>query len=138
MAPRRIRQRPEEALHMAVARFLDVALPSDALWWHTPNGGKRSKVEAGKFKAMGVRAGFHDIAILWNGIFRTIELKPRGRHLSPDQRDMGARIVAAGADWDICRSLDDLVATMDFWGIPLRATVFGKGVATSAGSRRAA
>lgn len=125
MAPRRIRQRPEEALHMAVARFLDVALPSDAVWWHTPNGGKRTRVEAGKFKAMGVRAGFPDIAILWRGKLLLIELKAPGRpaRLSPDQRTMSDRLERAGASWRCINSLDTLETIFYVVGIPLRATI---------------
>ena len=119
-------KRPEEALHMAVARFLDVALPSDAVWWHTPNGGKRTRAEAGKFKAMGVRAGFPDIAILWRGKLLVVELKAPGKspaRLSPPQRELAGRLTRAGAHWRCINSLDPLVTALYVVGIPCRATL---------------
>lgn len=37
----------------------------DLKWLHhSPNGGFRNKREAAKFKAMGVKAGFHDLILL--------------------------------------------------------------------------
>ncbi len=42
--------RPEQSLHRAAAEFLDLALPAGAEWWHTPNGGGRSRAEGGIFK----------------------------------------------------------------------------------------
>ena len=46
--------------------------------FHIPNGGSRHKIEAGKLKAMGVKPGVPDLALLvpkgpYNGLF--IELK---------------------------------------------------------------
>lgn len=45
---------------------------------HSPNGGSRHKAEAAKFKAMGMKPGFPDLALLvkrgkWSGLL--IELK---------------------------------------------------------------
>lgn len=34
---------------------------------HSPNGGRRSRSEGGRFKAQGVRAGFPDLLILKRG-----------------------------------------------------------------------
>lgn len=36
-------------------------------FFHVPNGGLRSKSAAAKLKAMGVRAGVHDLVFLLNG-----------------------------------------------------------------------
>jgi len=51
----------EDNFQISAARFLDQI---GALWFHTPNGGRRGKAESGRFKAMGVKAGVPDILIL--------------------------------------------------------------------------
>ena len=64
--------------------------PELDLLYHTPNGGLRSKAEAGRFKAEGVKAGVPDICLpvargRWHGLY--IELKrQRGGKVSVSQR----------------------------------------------------
>lgn len=91
------RNRPEQALQIATASYLDLALPEDAVWFHPPNGGARSKAEAGIFKAMGVKAGVPDIIIIWRGRVIAIELKAPNGRLSTAQKDMHAYLTQAGA-----------------------------------------
>lgn len=43
--------------------------------FHVPNGGNRSSREAAKFKAMGVKAGVHDLIIMHGGKIIFVELK---------------------------------------------------------------
>lgn len=57
-------KRPEENLHRACVQYLQAALPKPWLVWHTPNGGGRSKAEAGILKAMGVLAGMPDLFVM--------------------------------------------------------------------------
>lgn len=65
--------------------------PELALMYHTPNGGHRSKSEAGRFKAEGVKSGVPDIFLPvarggYHGLY--IELKrQRGGKVSDTQRD---------------------------------------------------
>ena len=60
----------------------------DLKWLHhSPNGGSRHKVEAGKLKAMGVKSGWPDIILPvricgWAGL--VIELKKPGRERHKD------------------------------------------------------
>ena len=54
-------------------------------FWHTPNGGGRSKSEAGKLKLMGVHAGVPDIIIMTDKII-FIEIKKSNGKKS-DQQD---------------------------------------------------
>jgi hypothetical protein len=116
-------KRPEQILQRQVATFLDWALPSDAVWWHTPNGGGRSKIEGAIFKAMGVKAGVPDIIICWRNITYAIELKAkRGRH-SPEQYLMQARLVRAGVIFAEARRFDDVITILTNWKIPLKAEV---------------
>lgn len=50
----------EESSQRLVADYLD---RTDLLWCHIPNGGKRTKGEAGKLKAQGCKPGVPDIMI---------------------------------------------------------------------------
>ena len=104
------RNRAEEQLQRAVAQYLDLVLPKDAVWFHVPNGGGRSKAEAGAFKAIGVKAGVPDIYILHRGRSLFIELKLPGRSLSWAQLQMSDRLADAGAKFGLARSLDDVIA----------------------------
>jgi hypothetical protein len=116
------RRRPEQALHRACAQFLDIALPSDACWFHPPNGGARSPVEAAIFKGLGVKAGVPDLVIVYRGRFIAIELKgPNGR-LTPAQKAMHGRLQGAGAVVTTAKSLEELAGFLAQL-IPLRASL---------------
>lgn len=115
--------RPEEVLHRSVADFLRVALPPYVWWTHPPNGGGRSRAEAGILKAMGVRAGTPDILIVHQGRAFWIELKaPKGR-VEASQERCHTDLMLAGADVDICRSLEEVERRLKLWNIPLNARI---------------
>ena len=116
------RRRPEQALHRACAQFLDIALPSDSVWFHPPNGGARSPVEAAIFKGLGVKPGVPDLVIVHRGRFIAIELKSEDGRLTPAQKAMHERLRLAGAVVTTAKSLEEL---QDFLGqiIPLRASL---------------
>ena len=57
-------KRPEQALQINLVSALRLMLPEPWLVVHVPNGGGRSKAEAGIFKAMGVLAGFPDLLVI--------------------------------------------------------------------------
>ena len=69
----------EDALQIACVSWFSLQYRQYArLLHHSPNGGKRNAKEAARFKAMGVRAGYPDLALHiarsgYNGLF--IELK---------------------------------------------------------------
>ena len=115
------RNRPEEALQRAVASYLDLALPHDAVWFHPPNGGARSKAEAGIFKAMGVKAGVPDIIVIYRGRVVCIELKAPGGTCSPAQKLMHAQLSAAGALIYTATRIEDVESFLRVI-IPLKAT----------------
>lgn len=88
---------------------------------HVPNGGKRGKIEAARFKAMGVKKGFPDIVIFIphgraHGLM--IELKsPRGR-TTKEQVDWGARLNERGYWWVVCYGWKEAArATHSYFGI---------------------
>ncbi len=118
------RNRPEQALQKAVCQYLDVALPPDAIYWHTPNGGGRSKAEAGIFKAMGVKPGIPDLFILRNGLLFGIELKAGRGTVTAAQEAMHEALERQHVPVAVCRSIHDVYAKLDGY-IPLRAKVGG-------------
>lgn len=122
---RRRQNRPEQDLHRTVARFLSVALPTDAVFWHTPNGGGRSKAEAGIFKALGVKAGMPDLFILHGGHLHGIELKSESGRITVHQGDTIHRLSLAGCTTHVCRSVEAVEQALRLVGIPLRARSMG-------------
>lgn len=65
--------------------------------FHVPNGGKRSRVEAARFKSMGVVPGVHDLLFFWYGVLYTFELKVRRNTQSDDQLEFGRKMSEHGA-----------------------------------------
>ncbi len=114
----------EFELHKTCAEFLDWTLPPDVVWFHVPNGEKRSKATAGKLKAMGVKPGVPDICIVHGGAIYFIELKrPKGRVASGDQSIMQERLRRAGAVvMPDCRSVEELQKWLTVFMV-LRGTV---------------
>lgn len=85
-----------------------------ALRWlnHTPNGGKRTRAEAGRLKAMGVRSGFPDLTLhkrsgIWMGL--AIEMKTEVGMPSSDQIEWLRHFHSEGYITAICRSLDEFI-----------------------------
>lgn len=117
-------RRPEEVIHRAIADYLRAALrDADALWFHVPNGGGRSKAEAGILKALGTRAGIPDLLFVRpGGRLYAIEIKPPRAYPSEAQRDLFRILGALGVAHAVCRSVEDVEATLRGWGFPLRAT----------------
>ena len=98
----------EDRLQIAVAEYLDLALPSDALWFHPANGGSRNVREAAKLKRMGVKPGVPDICIVWRGRAIFIELKTATGRMSNVQTEMARALILAGAVFTVCRSVDEV------------------------------
>ena len=73
----------EQTILIRWAKFESGKHPELDWLFHIPNGGKRSKIEAARFKAMGVQAGIPDLFLpvprgKYHGLF--IEMKaPKGR-----------------------------------------------------------
>lgn len=85
--------------------------PELALMYHIPNGGSRSKAEAGRFKAEGVKAGVPDICLPaarggYHGLY--IELKRvKGGRVSPAQQGWIAALRDQGYCACVCKGWDD-------------------------------
>lgn len=86
-------------------------MPELALLFHIPNGGGRSKAEAGRFKAEGVKAGVPDLFLPvprgeHHGLF--IELKRRdGGRVSREQKEWIAALQEQGYAAEVCAGWED-------------------------------
>lgn len=107
----------EETVHRAVVSALTVGAPRDVVWWHVPNGGARSRSEAGRFRAMGVKAGVPDLQFIRAGRVLFLELKSdRGRE-SGTQEAMRERLLLAGAVCHVAHGLDSALAWLKQEGL---------------------
>jgi len=83
------------------------AHPELRMMFHIPNGGSRSRAEAGRFKAEGVKAGVPDICLPvprggYHGLF--IELKrTQGGVVSPEQTEWLEALRTQGYRAEVCR-----------------------------------
>jgi hypothetical protein len=121
----RRRGRDEEQIQAALVLHLTVRAVAGLVWWHTPNGGNRSVAEAGRFKALGVKAGVPDVLALHAGRLFALELKAERGRVSEAQEAMLADLEAAGATVAVAFSLDDALATLMRWGLIKGARVAG-------------
>jgi hypothetical protein len=112
--------RPEEQLHRAVVDLLRIYANRGLLAFaHVPNGGRRSKAEAGVLKAMGTTPGVPDL-LLWlpgGGHFQ-IELKAGSGKLSTHQAAWISRMSDMGVAVHVIRSLDGLEELLRAEGVP--------------------
>lgn len=123
---RRTNASPEEDLQRACFEWVRLSQPvHPILKWltHIPNGGKRSKGEGGKLKAMGVRKGLMDFLLPrkhrgWQGL--AIELKSADGRLTTEQRDWLDALASDGYLTAECRTVEEFQATVQRFlnGVP--------------------
>lgn len=113
-------KRPEEAVHRSISALLQWRLQPPWIYFHCPNGGGRSKAEAGILKALGVRAGMPDLCLVGDGRMVCLEIKSRSGRLSTAQRETIGRLAEAGVPTLIVRSLDEAIEALRSLGVPLR------------------
>jgi hypothetical protein len=110
---------PEELIQRSVKQYLDVAAPR-LIWYSCPNGGV-SKGQNGRNKAMGVRKGVPDLHfVLSGGKIAYIELKAPDGRLSPEQKAFQSVCALMEIPHAVCRSLDEVKATLRKWGVQLK------------------
>jgi len=96
---------------------LNSTVAHGVIWFHVPNGEKRSRRTGGKLKKMGVRRGVPDfVFVLQNRQAAFLELKTGDGVLSPAQDDFAERCSAIGAPYAIARSIDDAISILSAWG----------------------
>lgn len=101
----------EQAHIFAWAAWASGKYPELDLMHHIPNGGKRSKSEAARFKAQGVKAGVPDIFLpcargSYHGLY--IELKrTKGGKLSAAQKEWIDALRGQGYKVIVCYGFDE-------------------------------
>ena len=120
------RKRPEQALQIAVARYLGLALRAPTYWTAVDAGaGKMTAASAGLRKARGVKPGFPDIIVLHplglNTLVVGIELKAGKGKLSPAQLGTCEVFWAVSARYVECRSIGEVDAALRRAGVPVHA-----------------
>ena len=98
------------------AAYESAAIPELKLMYHIPNGGKRNKAIAAKFKRMGVKAGVPDIFLAapkgeYHGLY--IELKrTKGGSTSDNQDDWIDALREQGYRVDVCKGWEKAKETI--------------------------
>jgi hypothetical protein len=114
-------QRPEQAIHKAVALHLRQRGVPGLLWWHTPNGarlrGRRGHVQGAIAKGLGVRAGVSDICALHGGKFFALELKAPGGRPTEEQLKFIDAVNKQGGFTCIAEGLDEALRAIEIWGL---------------------
>lgn len=116
MAAKR-RAHDEDQIQAAVVMHLTIRATPGIVWWHTPNGGLRNVGEAGRLKALGVKAGVPDLLAVRDGRLFALELKAQGGRVSDAQREMLAALEAAGVATAVAYGLDEALAIFERWGV---------------------
>jgi len=113
-------RRPEEQLQRAVVQLLQVYANRGLLTFcHVPNGGRRTRTEAGVLKALGTTPGVSDLLIwLPGGGHFQIELKAGTGKLSAHQSAWISRMTDMGVTVHVIRSLDALETLLRAEGVP--------------------
>jgi hypothetical protein len=98
----------EQELHLQVAQYLNVALPTQTVWHHSPNEGKHKPYYRKLQIKKGMHTGWPDIEIIYRGRFIGIELKTEKGRVSKAQKACHDKITLSGGLVKICRSLDEV------------------------------
>lgn len=116
-APRQDREGP---IHRAILQLLDLALPGDAIYHHSPNeldmAGPEAARQIAKARKLGTKAGWPDIEIIWQGRAYFLEVKADSRQ-SDAQKDIQRDLVRAGASYAVVRSVTEAEAILKSWGL---------------------
>ena len=108
----------ETKIHCAIVELIEAAKVPGVIYWHTPNGMKRSKKDAAILKAMGVLAGVVDLIISQpGGVMRYLELKTRRGIVSKEQTAFMSAMEANGHDTAVVRSLEEAARVLEGWGV---------------------
>ena len=109
----------EHEVQKAICQYLDMR---QTFYFAIPNGGKRSKSEAGKFRAEGVKSGIPDLCLIMSGFAYFLEVKrpkngksPKGR-LTENQKNMIDKLTDNGCECAVVYSVADVISQLIDWG----------------------
>jgi hypothetical protein len=112
------RAAPEQALQRAIVQWMTLCLPPQVFWTAINPVPAKSKAAAGISKALGMRAGVPDILVIYQGKAVLFELKAAKGYQSDTQRDVANQLNLAGSAVRVARSIEDVVAGLNEFGIP--------------------
>jgi hypothetical protein len=123
-------------IHEAAAKALDALLLPPAVWFAMPVGHVRlTGSQTAHLARIGLKRGLPDLFFLFEGLVFALELKRRGGKLSKTrigrtrsgaprilegQEDVFPKLRAAGAAVAVAHSVDEMLAQIRRWGLPLR------------------
>jgi hypothetical protein len=121
----------ENQLEAAITEYLGVVLPDDCVAFHIPNAGRRKATAIAEMKRAGLLPGMPDRGIVYRGKVYFLEAKrpyikgvQRAGVCSNAQAWVQHLLWCAGSKVEIVRSLEDVQAALDKFGIPLKQRVF--------------
>lgn len=116
----------EQTAVFSWAKIMEARWPELAMMYHIPNGGKRSKTEAARFRAAGVKAGVSDIFLPcarcgYHGLY--IEMKALDGRVSREQGVFLAAVSEQGYLGVVCYGADQAIEVISAYmdGRVLRA-----------------
>lgn len=106
----------EQTVVMHWAAMAEGRWPELRLLFHIPNGGKRSKSEAVRFRAAGVRSGVPDLFLPcsrggYHGLW--IEMKAIGGRISREQESWQKDLLEQGYMCAVCYGADEAIETIE-------------------------
>lgn len=118
----RARRALEFKFHLSVVQLLDLILPADADYHHSPNEGKRTPRQGADLKRMGMKPGEMDLRLIYQGRASFLELKLPGEELSVTQIARRTRLQTCGCKIAKATTLEEVVNALKFFDIPIRHT----------------
>jgi hypothetical protein len=109
------RHHAEDGVQRVVCQHLQIRGANKLVWWHTPNGGKRNRIEAAVMKGLGVRAGVADLIAVHDGRAFALELKADGGRPTEAQLQFIDEFRAAGGNAVVAEGLDQALRTLEAW-----------------------
>ena len=111
----------EHAIQVAIVKYLTWALSGEMDFFSVANS-PRSKVSGFLEKQRGAVAGVADLVIYGlrgdgSAFIGFMEIKKEGGRQAPKQKEFEKRAKECGAEYAICRSLEDARETLEDWQI---------------------
>ena len=107
----------EAQIQRAVVQHLKAYAAPNAVYWHTPNGGRRDAIDGANFKRLGVRPGVSDILVFHKRELFALELKRDGGRATESQLRFLDDIRREGGYGVIAEGLDEALASLRAWGV---------------------
>ncbi len=116
MRAERISECQEQQAVIEWAEWASAKFPCLKLLYHVPNGGSRSRAEAGRFKSEGVKAGVPDLCLPaarhgYHGLY--IEMKAMGGKVSDKQTAWMTALAGEGYLCRVCYGADAAIRLLE-------------------------